>query len=264
MAVACRPPVPAAGLCVLGSPCIHCAALQRTARSMVHTCECRTHLACHHARAADPRASCRSLRCSSRTTAATLLSLPLPALPPQTLSSKLGPTIQQQQEELLQQMAAQLARLEAGLALLGQPGQGAEGQRPPERTISWFRASCYPLYKQVADAIELQQPGQPAQQLAQLRSCLAVVESVARGSDLHVLLAVKHAAKARLVHGGESAECRAADLAMGQAHVARCAAGGTECARRTRKLLLLLLLRRLLALMVTASLLEHPCCSETC
>lgn len=118
--------------------------------SMVHTCECVADHICDHAHAADPRASrLTASGCLIRTTAATRLSLPPPAPPPQTLSSKLGPTIQQQQEELLQQMAAQLARLEAGLALLGQPGQGAEGQRPPERTIAWFRASCYPLYRQV-------------------------------------------------------------------------------------------------------------------
>lgn len=110
---------------------------------------------------------------------------------------------------------------------------------------------------QVADAIELQQPGQPAQQLAQLRSCLAVVESAARGSDLHVLLAVKHAAKARLVHGGESAECRAADLAMGQAHVARCAAGGGQCGMRAALRLWLPLF-----LTVAAALLEHSCCGD--
>ncbi len=65
------------------------------------------------------------------------------------LSSKLGPTIKQQQQDVLQQMVAQLGRLESGLALLGQPGQGAEAQRPPARTIAWLRASCYPLYKQV-------------------------------------------------------------------------------------------------------------------
>ena len=75
---------------------------------------------------------------------------------------------------------------------------------------------------QVADASELQQQlVQPAEQLRQLKACLEVVGSVARGSDLHLLLAVKHAARARQLHGGDSQECRAADLAMGQAHLAR-------------------------------------------
>jgi hypothetical protein len=67
----------------------------------------------------------------------------------QVLTTKDGPTVRQQQEEQLARLRQQLQQLEAGLARLGQRGEGAEGARPPERTLQWFRASCYPLYKQV-------------------------------------------------------------------------------------------------------------------
>ena len=48
-----------------------------------------------------------------------------------------------------------------------------------------------------------------------------VVDAVARGSDVHLFLAFKMQARTRAVHGAETPELRAADLALASAYRAR-------------------------------------------
>lgn len=65
-----------------------------------------------------------------------------------------------------------------------------------------------------------------------LRTCLGAVDAVARGSDMHLVLAVRYLAKATAKHGADSILGREAGLLCYQAHVARYGALSSDLARR--------------------------------